>query len=118
MNLRIQPNRLNNQPSPNFVKKSQPNEFKDSLATKTQELKVSNHAQKRLISRDLHLQQEDYQQLNQAIDELKDKGSKESLLVYKEIGLIANIQNRTIITAMDMEELHTITNIDSAKFIK
>lgn len=84
----------------------------------TQKLHVSHHAQKRLLARDLHLEQADYQQLDEAMTELAEKGSKESLLVYKEMGLIANIQNRTIITAMDMEELHTITNIDSAKFIK
>ena len=84
----------------------------------TQKLHVSHHAQKRLLARDLHLEQADYQQLDAAMTELAEKGSRESLLVYKEMGLIANIQNRTIITAMDMEELHTITNIDSAKFIK
>lgn len=93
-------------------------DFQQLLVNKSQEVKVSNHAQKRLDSRQLHLEQADYQQLTQAMNELEEKGSKESLLIYKDIGLIANIQNRTIITAMDMEELHTITNIDSAKFIK
>jgi hypothetical protein len=52
------------------------------------------------------------------MNELKAKGSKESLLVYKNMGIIANVQNRTIITAMDMNELETVTNIDSTKFIK
>lgn len=92
--------------------------FQQVFAEKSKEVNVSNHAKKRLDSRNLHLEQADFQQLNQAMNELEEKGSKESLLVYKDIGLIANIQNRTIITAMDMEELHTITNIDSAKFIK
>lgn len=92
--------------------------FQQLFEEKTRKVNVSNHAKKRLDSRNLYLEQADFQQLNQAMNELEEKGSKESLLVYKEIGLIANIQNRTIITAMDMEELHTITNIDSAKFIK
>jgi hypothetical protein len=52
------------------------------------------------------------------MNELQAKGSKESLLVYKNMGIIANVQNRTIITAMDMNELGTVTNIDSTKFIK
>ena len=92
--------------------------FKQIVEQKTREVNISNHAQKRLNSRNLSLEQADFHQLNQAMNELEEKGSKESLLVYKDIGLIANIQNRTIITAMDMHELHTVTNIDSAKFIK
>ena len=40
------------------------------------------------------------------------------MLLYKDMGLIANVQNRTIITAMDMNEIGTVTNIDSTKFIK
>ncbi|MHC5269547.1 flagellar protein [Enterococcus sp. LJL98] len=100
------------------VKASDQTRFEAHLQAKKREVHVSNHAKKRLDLRQLHLQAEDYHQLNQAINELEEKGGKESLLVYKEMGFIANIQNRTIITAMDMEELHTITNIDSAKFIK
>ena len=46
------------------------------------------------------------------------QNSKESLLVYKDMGLIADVHSRTIITAMGMNELHTVTNIDSATFIK
>ena len=52
------------------------------------------------------------------MSELAAKGSKESLLVYKDMGLIADVHSRTIITAMGMNELNTVTNIDSATFIK
>lgn len=102
---------------PSTPNRPKPDTFSQQLKAKT-DVHVSNHAKKRLVSRELDLQTEDYQQISQAMNELEQKGSKESLLIYKEMGLIANIQNRTIVTAMDMEELHTVTNIDSAKFIK
>ncbi|KRL42074.1 TIGR02530 family flagellar biosynthesis protein [Liquorilactobacillus nagelii] len=92
--------------------------FKQILQQKTNKVNVSKHAQQRLVSRNLQLGQDDIHQLSTAMNELKAKGSKESLLVYKNMGIIANVQNRTIITAMDMNELETVTNIDSTKFIK
>lgn len=92
--------------------------FKQILQQKTNKVNVSKHAQQRLITRNLQLQPEDMNQLSTAMSELQAKGSKESLLVYKNMGIIANVQNRTIITAMDMNELGTVTNIDSTKFIK
>lgn len=110
-----QPARLRSSSATETTKKES---FQQIIEGKTREINVSNHAKKRLDSRNLLLEKDDFHQLNQAMNELEQKGSKESLLVYKDIGLIANIQNRTIITAMDMHELHTVTNIDSAKFIK
>ena len=92
--------------------------FANGYATIVVNGKVSNHAQKRLTARELTLQDDDYQSLSTALSELAEKGSKESLLVYKEMGLIADVHSRTIITAMGMNELHTVTNIDSATFIK
>lgn len=92
--------------------------FSKVLDEKKQSVKLSNHARKRLTARDLHLHNDDYQQISNALTELEQKGSKESLLLYKDMGLIANIHNRTIITAMNMQEINTVTNIDSTKFIK
>lgn len=93
-------------------------DFAQLVSAKQENIKISNHAQKRIAARELELQKEDYHALSDALTELEQKGSKESLLVYKDVGLIADIHSRTIITAMGMNELHTVTNIDSAKFIK
>ncbi|WP_227872596.1 TIGR02530 family flagellar biosynthesis protein [Jeotgalibaca ciconiae] len=119
MNLRI------NQPSypiPNPLQKpivQDKKEFQSVLSEKKlNDLKISNHAQKRLEQRGLHLEENDYTQLNSAVDELEEKGSKNSLLLYKDLALIASIHNRTIITALDRDEVDTITNIDSTKFVK
>ncbi|WP_057743346.1 flagellar protein [Liquorilactobacillus capillatus] len=92
--------------------------FTKVLDEKKQSVKLSNHARKRLDTRKLHLQNDDYQQIGAALTELENKGSRESLLMYKDMGLIANIHNRTIITALNKQEINTVTNIDSIKFIK
>jgi flagellar operon protein len=89
-----------------------------SQRTDDKELKISNHAQKRLDQRGFSLAGEDMSNLSQAMDELDDKGSKNSLLFYKDMALIASIDNRTIITALNQNELDTVMNIDSTKFIK
>lgn len=82
------------------------------------QLRISNHAQKRMDARNLSLAGEDYDRISEAVSELQEKGSRESLLLYKDMGLIANVPNRTIVTAMNMQEIGTVTNIDSTKFIK
>lgn len=89
-----------------------------SQSADDKELKISNHAQKRLDQRGFSLAGEDMNNLSQAMDELDDKGSKNSLLFYKDMALIASIDNRTIITALNQNELDTVMNIDSTKFIK
>lgn len=78
------------------------------------EIKISHHAQKRLDERGLQLEGEDMETLETAFDELNQKGSKDSLIFFKDMALIASIDNRTIITAQKTSEMRTVTNIDSA----
>lgn len=83
----------------------------------SKEMKISNHAQKRMEERGIQLDQTDLTTIESAVEELNQKRSKNSLIVYKEMALIASIDNRTIITAMNADEMETITNIDSMKKI-
>lgn len=96
----------------NFIKEAQ-NEKRNEL-----DLKISNHAQKRMDERGFLLAENDLSTINSAVNELNGKGSKNSLLIYKDLALVASIHNRTIITALNRDEVDTITNIDSTKFIK
>lgn len=80
----------------------------------TKEIKISHHAQKRLDERGLNLEKNDMDTLETAFDELNQKGSKDSLIFFKDMALIASIDNRTIITAQKTSEMRTVTNIDSA----
>lgn len=84
----------------------------------SKEIKISGHAQKRLEERGLQLNQTDMENLADAVEELDQKGSKNSLLFYKDMALITSINNRTIITALNTDDMETITNIDSAMQIK
>lgn len=93
--------------------------LKESLQTQTSstEMKISNHAQKRMEERGIELNQSDLTSIEGAIEELNQKGSKNSVIVYKDMAFITSINNRTIITAMNTDEMETITNIDSMKKI-
>ena len=90
--------------------------FEETLTST--DLKVSNHARKRLEQRGYSLAQQDMTTLNTAVNELEEKGSEQSLLLYKDLALIASVRNRTIITALNPDELDTVTNIDSTKFVR
>lgn len=85
--------------------------------TSTKDIKISHHAQKRMDERGLHLASNDMETLETAFNELKQKGSKDSLIFYKDMALIASIDNRTIITAQKTSDMRAVTNIDSAMHI-
>ncbi|KMT21706.1 TIGR02530 family flagellar biosynthesis protein [Clostridium cylindrosporum] len=79
-------------------------------------LKISAHAIDRLNSRNISLSESDMKNINNAIDKVEGKGSKEALILYNDLALIASVKNRTIITAMDKNSLEekVFTNIDAA----
>ena len=81
-------------------------------------VKLSSHAEKRLLERHIYLQKSDMSKLTDAIERLEEKGARESLMIYKDMAFIASIKNRTIITAMGSKDLDIITNIDSAVIVK
>lgn len=114
MSMRINQHSYQTQPQPIVPK--QPKKFEETLTNTV--LKVSNHAKKRLEQRGYALEQQDMTTLNTAVNELEEKGSEQSLLLYKDLALIASVRNRTIITALNPDELDTVTNIDSTKFVR
>ncbi|MCL6460112.1 MAG: flagellar biosynthesis protein [Gorillibacterium sp.] len=80
------------------------------------ELKLSRHAELRLKQRGVNLKPEQMEQIRSAIDKAEAKGAKDSLILMKDMALIVNVKNRTIVTAMDgasMKE-NVFTQIDSA----
>ncbi|KJS15908.1 MAG: hypothetical protein VR69_11630 [Peptococcaceae bacterium BRH_c4b] len=83
-------------------------------------LKLSAHAERRLKERNIVLNNEDMAKIEDAVTRAAAKGSRESLVLYGDIALVASITNRTLITAMDGDSLkeHVITNIDSAVIVK
>lgn len=90
----------------------------DSIGKKKQDIKISAHAQERMLQRNIRLQKQDMQLMEKAMDNLQGKGAKESLMIYKDMAFIASVDNRTIITALDSKEIDIVTNIDSAIIVK
>lgn len=82
-------------------------------------LKFSNHAAKRLEQRGIELGSSQLDQISSAVDKAAAKGSKESLILMKDMALIVSVKNRTVVTAMDGNSMkdNVFTQIDSAVII-
>ena len=82
-----------------------------------EELQLSNHAQKRLEERSIFMSDSLKSTLSNAIEELSIKGAKDSLVITNEGAFVVNVPNKTLVTAMSINEMQEgiITNIDSVK---
>jgi flagellar operon protein len=89
--------------------------FADVLDKKINELKFSAHAQTRIKSRDIDLSPQVMEKLTNAVDSAQSKGSKNSLVLFSNAAFIVNVPTRTVVTAMDGENIreNIFTNIDS-----
>ena len=78
-------------------------------------LKISAHAEKRLQERNIDLDPKLMMVLNNALDELKGKGARDSLVVTGDGAFVVNVPTRTLVTAMDVREMRDriVTQIDS-----
>ncbi|TBL77732.1 TIGR02530 family flagellar biosynthesis protein [Paenibacillus thalictri] len=82
-------------------------------------VKFSHHAEQRLQQRGIQLKPEQLAKIQSAIDKADSKGAKDSLMLLNDMALIVNIQNRTVVTAIDGSSLkdNIFTKIDSAVII-
>lgn len=82
----------------------------------SQGVKFSQHAQDRLVARNINFSQADLAKLEGAVDNVAKKGGKESLVMMGDAALVVSIKNRTVVTAMDKSQMqgNVFTNIDSA----
>lgn len=87
---------------------------------KTHQLKFSKHAKQRLNSRNIRLAENDLNKLEEAVTRARDKGAKESLVMTGDNAYIVSVENDTVITAMNKNNLDSkvVTNIDSAVVMK
>jgi flagellar operon protein len=90
----------------------------NSTLLKTEKVKISAHAQKRMLERGISLQKKDLENISKAIDNLQTKDAKESLILYRDMAFITSVKNRTIITAIEEKDMDIVTNIDSAVIVK
>jgi flagellar operon protein len=80
------------------------------------QLKLSGHAQTRLQSRNIQLNQDEWARVVNGVNKAAAKGAKESLVMVDNVALVVSVKNRTVITAVDKDSLkdNVFTNIDSA----
>lgn len=75
----------------------------------------SRHAQNRLQSRGIELDESDLEDLSKAVDQLQRKGARESLVLLGDNAFIVGVPDRKVVTAMSRQEAvgNIFTNIDS-----
>ncbi|MBI1369516.1 MAG: flagellar biosynthesis protein [Planctomycetes bacterium] len=85
----------------------------------SQPLKLSSHARQRLNERGVELSDAQMQALSAAADKAEAKGSRDALMMMNQLGLIVNIPNRTVLTAIDADRMRdgVVTQIDSAMMV-
>ncbi|MBI2421842.1 MAG: flagellar protein [Candidatus Hydrogenedentes bacterium] len=83
-------------------------------------LTFSGHARERLAARGIALSPETLAEAGRVVDELAQKGARESVLMLGDATLVVNVARRTVITALDSNEQtgRLFTNIDSAAVIQ
>ncbi|MDE6434353.1 MAG: flagellar protein [Lachnospiraceae bacterium] len=93
--------------------------IKASESSISDEVIFSKHANARLASRNINLNDEQMERLNSGIRQAKEKSIKESLVMMDNIAFIVNIKNNTVITAMDQDtnDSNVFTNIDGAVIV-
>ena len=83
-------------------------------ATVKTELKISKHANQRLLERNIHISDAQWQLVSDKVSEARSTGVKDSLVLMEQAALIVSAKNATVITAMDRKEANNqlFTNID------
>ncbi len=93
--------------------------FGQVLTEELSGLKFSQHAIQRLNSRNIQLDGNDLAKLSGAVDKAAEKGARDSLILMNNLALVVSVKNRTVITAMDGNNIrdNVFTNIDSAVIV-
>ncbi len=91
--------------------------FTETLS-RAQDIRFSNHAQKRMESRDIELSPENVNRLSDAIDKAEKRGGKSSLVMVDDLAFIVNVRERMVVTALDANSRGegVFTQIDSVVF--
>jgi flagellar operon protein len=91
--------------------------FAETLV-QSQNLRFSNHAQKRLETRNISLTDDGIARLSNAVDKAEKRGGKESLVMVDDMAFIVNVKDRLVVTALDSKNRGegVFTQIDSVVF--
>ncbi len=83
-------------------------------------LQFSRHAAARMQSRGIELSDDDVADLSNAIDKLRQRGAKESLLLLDDHAFIVGVPDRKVITALTRSEAvgNIFSQIDSTVVVR
>ena len=106
----------NNQNNLNVKSTKEDKSFRDVLKdVKNQKegFTVSKHAAQRL--NEINFTEDDMNKIEKGLQIAKEKNSKNTVMIYKDIALIASVENKTLITAVEKERAkdNIFTNVDS-----
>ena len=93
-------------------KKSFEDVLKD-VKNKNEGFTVSKHAAERL--NEINFTEDDMNKIEKGFQIAKDKNSRNTVMIYKDVALIASVENKTLITAIEKERAkeNIFTNVDS-----
>lgn len=82
-------------------------------------IKFSKHAETRMGIRNIDLNGSEMDRLKSAFNKAEQKGINEALIILGDKAFIASIRNKTVITAVNKEQLknNVFTNIDGAVIV-
>ena len=108
-----QSNKNTNQSASIFSKTNSFQDVLNSVVNKKESFTISKHAALRL--NEINFTEEDMKAVEKGFEIAKEKNSKNAVMIYKDTALIASIENKTIITAVNKERSkdNIFTNIDS-----
>lgn len=114
----IQPIKNNPKPAVNKANVEASTNFQDVLNNQLG-VKFSKHALERLEKRNINIDRNTMEKLNDAVLKATNKGAKESLVLMDDVAFVVSIKNKTVITAVDGSNIkeNVFTNIDSAVII-
>ncbi|MEZ4598801.1 MAG: TIGR02530 family flagellar biosynthesis protein [Syntrophotaleaceae bacterium] len=92
--------------------------FDEVLGKSLENSKVqfSHHARQRMASRGISFSEAELGRLDQAVNLVRSKGGRDSLVLLNDSALVVSVKNSQVVTVVDRENLkdNVFTNIDSA----
>ena len=79
-------------------------------------VKFSRHASERLQQRGIQVSPDQQARLDQAINQVENKGGRDSLVLLDNLAMVVSVKNQTVVTVVETNRLqdNIFTNIDSA----
>ncbi len=89
--------------------------LKNAVSSTTESpLEFSKHAMLRLSDRNISLSANQMERIEKGVDQARNKGVNDSLVLVDDVALIVNVKNNIVVTAVGESQDKIFTNIDGA----